>query len=573
MPAVTITPADLPLAQLWHWEAARGAQACMVQPLGAGQVQTLSWAQAADEVRRLAGWLQAQGWPAGSRVAILGKNSAHWLLADLGIWAAGHVSVPIYPTLGARELRHVLAHCEARACFVGKLDSTQALLQDGAPDLPLVRLPLAPPLPGALDWAALRELHPPLAGQPTRAADELATLIYTSGTTGEPKGVMLSFGALAWTLGCALTRRPLGPAERFISYLPLAHIAERMLIELSGLRSGGQIFFAESLDSFVADLQRARPTVFLSVPRLWIKFQQGVNAKLPPPRLARLLRLPLIGRLVRRRVLAGLGLDECRIAITGGAPMPGECLAWWCALGLDLVEVYGLTEVCGLTHGVPPGQCRPGTVGTAYDGVQSRLDPTSGEVQVRSPGLMLGYFKEPQASASALTPDGWLRTGDQGRIEADGSLRITGRLVDSFKTTKGRFISPAAIEARLGEHPAIEACMVTGRGLDQPLGLVLLGASAAEAGRDALAQSLDAHLQAVNAGLQSHERLSRLVLFTEPWTPDGGLVTPTMKIRRSAVDARLGALYPGWIEQPAPVVWAEQAGVRPPPGTPPHASY
>ena len=560
-----VPPDDLPLANLWRWEVERGPQPFLTQPLGGGALQTLTWAQAADEVRRLAAWLQAQGWPAGSRVAILGKNSAHWLLADLAIWAAGHVSVPVYPTLGAADLAHILNHSEARACFVGKLDGTQALLAGAPPGLPLVRLPLAPPLTGragVLDWAVLGPAQKPLTGQPVRAAGDVATLIYTSGTTGAPKGVMLSFGALAWTLNCAMTRGQLGPADRFISYLPLAHIAERMMIELGGVRSGGQVFFAESLDTFVTDLQRARPTLFLSVPRLWIKFQQGVQAKLPQPKLARLLGMPLVGRLVRRKVLSGLGLDRCRIAITGGAPMPGECLGWWRALGLELVEVYGLTEVCGLSHGTPRGQFMPGDVGTTYAGVQSRVDGRTGEVQIKSPGQMLGYFKDAEATADSLTPDGWLRTGDQGEFSPDGRLRITGRLVDTFKTTKGRFITPAGIEAPLCRHADIEAGAVTGRGLDQPLGLVLLGVEAAAraaepAGRAALTQSLGAHLAAVNAGLDNHERLSRLVVFTSAWTPEGGLVTPTMKLRRREVDARFEANYPLWAARPEVVIWAD----------------
>ncbi len=559
---LSIRPADLPLASLWRWEADRGAQVFMTQPVGGGAVQTLTWGQAADEVRRMAAWLQAQAWPAGSRVAILGKNSAHWMLADLAIWAAGHVSVPVYPTLGTQALAHVLEHSEARACFVGKLDSTQALLEGRPAGLPLITLPLAPPLPGALAWATLCAAHAPLRGQPTRLPDELATLIYTSGTTGEPKGVMHSFGALAWTLDCALQRRALRADERFLSYLPLAHIAERMLIEQGGLRSGGQIFFAESLDTFMADLQRARPTIFLSVPRLWLKFQQGVGDKLPAATLARLLRVPLLGRLMARKVLTGLGLDRCRIAITGAAPMPGGCLGWWRALGLDLVEVYGLTETCGLTHGTPPGSFMPGTVGTVYAGVHSRIDADTGEIQVRSPGLMLGYFKQPEATAQVMTTDGWLRTGDQGRVEADGSLRVTGRLVDTFKTSKGQFIAPALIEGRLATHPDIETCMVTGWGLDQPLGLVLLSPAAVQrasdpAQRATLLQSLGEHLLALNAKLNRHEQLCCLALLSTPWTPESGLVTPTLKIRRAQVDATFSGRYRAWAAGPDAVVWAE----------------
>ncbi|MFZ3219484.1 MAG: AMP-binding protein, partial [Rhodoferax sp.] len=469
---ITVTPDDLPLQCLYRWERERSDRIYLTQPMGGGTVQDLSWSQAADQVRRMAGWLQAQGWPAGSRVAIIGKNSAHWVLADLAIWMAGHVSIPIYPTFNAEALSYILKHSESRACFVGKMDdSTQ--LQAGVPaGVTLIALPLAPALP-ALQWNTLLAQNPPVPGMPVRDPDDVGTIIYTSGTTGKPKGVVHTFRAMAWAVTSGTQRVRMNSSDRFISYLPLAHVAERMLIEQGSLRYGSHIFFAETLDTFLQDLQRARPTIFFSVPRLWVKFQQGIHAKIPAHKLQTLLGLPVVGWLVRRKILKGLGLDQCGLAAGGAAPMPPDVLQWYRNLGLDLIEVYGMTENCGASHSTLPGSLQTGSVGLPYTGVESRIDPETGEILMRSPALMQGYYREPEQTAAALTADGWLRTGDKGSIDADGFLRITGRVKDIFKTSKGKYVAPAPIEDLLVLHPDIEACAVTGAEYSQPIGLVM----------------------------------------------------------------------------------------------------
>ncbi|MBC7434876.1 MAG: AMP-binding protein [Bdellovibrionales bacterium] len=556
-----ITSDDLPLERFYRWERERAGKVYLVQPLGGGAVSEITWRQAGDEVRRMAAWMLAQGWPPGSSVAILGKNSAHWILADMAIWMAGHVSVPIYPTFNAQALRYILEHSEARACFIGKLDDASSL-QTGVPaGLPLIALPLSPPVMGTQAWTALATATAPLQGEPVRGADELCTLIYTSGTTGNPKGVMHRFGAIAWSLKTAVRRLKMSSEDRFISYLPLAHVAERMVVEQASIYYGSQIFFAESLDTFVQDLHRARPTVFFSVPRLWVKFQQGVSAKMPPKKLQRLLRIPIISGLVRKKVLAALGLDQCNLAAGGAAPMPPDVLRWYRALGLDLVEVYGMTENCGVSHATLPGTSHPGSVGLPYDGVESRIDPTTGEIQMRSPGLMLGYYRDPEQTAASYTPDGWLRTGDKGQVDAEGLLRITGRVKDLFKTSKGKYVAPAPIEDLLVNHPDVEACVVTGANFTQPLALVMLSAaavarSATLEGRLAQTISLEEHLTAVNEHLEAHEKLGCLMVMTTPWTPENGLVTPTMKIKRNRIEEAFGGLYENAMSQKKPVVWA-----------------
>ncbi len=556
---ITVSPGDLPLQCLYRWERERSQQIYLTQPTGGGAVQDITWGQAGDQVRRMAGWLQAQGWPAGSRVAIIGKNSAHWILADLAILMAGYVSVPIYPTFNGEALSYILKHSEARACFVGKMDEVSNLQTGIAADLPLIALPLAPAIK-ALQWNDLLAQSSPLQGSPAPDPGSICTIIYTSGTTGQPKGVVHTFNTIAWGITSATRRVRMSSDDRFISYLPLAHVAERMLIEQASLRYGGHIFFAENLDTFVQDLQRARPTIFFSVPRLWVKFQQGVHAKMPAAKLRRLLGLPLIGWLVRRKILKGLGLDQCRIAAGGAAPMPADVLQWYRDLGLDLIEVYGMTENCAISHATLPGSPKTGTVGLPYEGVEQRIDPENGEIQMRCPALMRGYYKQPEQTAATMTEDGWLRTGDKGTIDRDGYLSITGRVKDIFKTSKGKYVAPAPVEDLLVMHPDVEACLVTGANLAQPLALLMLSADAvarcaSQESKQELTESLKLHLKSVNARLEPHEKLACLAVVTTPWTPENGFVTPTLKVKRRRVEEAYADQYEIWCTRAEPVVW------------------
>jgi long-chain acyl-CoA synthetase len=455
-----------------------------------------------------------------------------------------------------------LTHSEAKACFIGKLDGWEHMKPGVPADLPCLSYPLSPQdavkaYPG---WDAVCKDNPPLSGKPVREAQDLATLIYTSGTTGMPKGVMHSFSNFAWALDAGIGRLPMGIDDRMLSYLPLAHVVERVLVEHGWLRTGLQVYFAESLDTFAADLQRARPTIFFSVPRLWVKFQQGVHHKMPPAKLNRLLSIPILGGIVRRKVLKALGLDQCRIAAGGAAPMPMALLQWYSKLGLHINEGYGMTENLAVSHITEPGKNQQGSVGPAYDGVEHRIDSQTGEIQMRSPALMLGYFKEPEKTREAMTEDGWLRTGDKGRIDAQGILYITGRVKDLFKTGKGKYVAPAPIEDKLVMNPFVEACCVTGANLGQPLALLMLNPEAAKkvqsaAGKSEVEASMAEHLQHINDTLDPHEQLDCLVLMTEPWSVENDLITPTFKVKRNRVEDLFAKNYESWAGSRKKVIW------------------
>lgn len=560
----TISPDMLALQRLYYWEKTAPTRVALTQPMGGGVVKDYTWGQVADEVRRMATYLKAQGWEPGTKVAILSKNCAWWMMSDLAIWMAGHVSVPLYPTLAAETVRQILTHSEAKACFIGKLDGWEHMKPGVPDDMPCLSYALSPDdaIKSYTGWDAVCKDNQPLSGNPVRESDDMATLIYTSGTTGMPKGVMHSFGNFAWALDAGIRRLPMGADDRMLSYLPLAHVVERVLVEHGWLRTGMRVYFADSLDTFAADLQRARPTIFFSVPRLWVKFQQGVHHKMPPAKLNRLLSIPILGGIVRRKVLKALGLDQCRIAAGGAAPMPVALLQWYSKLGLNINEGYGLTENLAVSHITEPGKNQQGSVGPAYDGVEHRIESKTGEIQMRSPAVMQGYFKEPEKTRETMTKDGWFRTGDKGRIDPQGILSITGRVKDLFKTGKGKYVAPAPIEDKLMTHEAVEACVVTGANLGQPLGMVMLSAEymgrvSDAAARSELEQSLAAHLQSINAKLDPHERLQCVVVAAAPWTVENDLITPTFKVKRNRIEDLYAKNYERWESSGKKVIWQE----------------
>jgi long-chain acyl-CoA synthetase len=542
----------------------RGDERFITQPMGGGEANNKYWTfnETLAEAQLMAGYIESLNLSPKSQIAICSKNCAWWVIADLAIWMSGHVSVPIYPTLTEETTKYCLEHSESKLCFVGKLDDAPwKTMKGGFPaDLNTISFPLCPDNAAQKTWDECMKEASPIKTMVKRTLEEMATIIYTSGSTGEPKGVMTSFKAMVDTTKGLLKVIRVTVKDRYLSYLPMAHGMERWCGECVPLYSGIQLFFAESLATFVDDLNRARPTVFVSVPRLWTKFQSGVFTKMPEKKLKTLLSIPIINWMVRRKILKGLGLDQVRFAGSGSAPIPKQLLEWYHKLGLDILEGYGMTENFNYSHMSMPGKQRVGYVGNVYSDVEQRI-AEDGEIQVKGPGNMMGYFKNEEATKETITEDGWIRTGDKGELDETGRLKITGRTKEIFKTSKGKYVAPAPIESEFIANHLVEMACVSGRAQPQPHAIIQLTeghkkeAAKGEAERENLGKELEALLAAVNPKLDGHEHLDFLVIVKEDWLPENGFLTPTQKIKRSTIEGTYETRVEEWYSEKKKVIW------------------
>ncbi|MBY6069887.1 AMP-binding protein [Marinobacter sp. MA] len=552
------TTNKLPLDMVYHWEKAKANSVYMTQPIGGGKTVDYTWGRAVDEARRMASYLKSLNLPEKSRIGLISKNCAHWIMTDWAIWMAGHISVPLYPTLNADTVNYILNHAECEVVFVGKLDDWD-MMKPGVPEsVRCISFPLSPPNDFET-WDDIVAKYPPLEENVQRDANELATIVYTSGSTGKPKGVMLSFYNMAYAAEGGMEVLGVGSDERMLSYLPLAHVFERTFVELASLYAGFHLYFAESLDTFVQDLQRAQPTLFLSVPRLWVKFQHGVLQKLPKKKLDRLMKIPVVNKLIKKKILKGLGLDKVKLAGSGSAPLASDVLDWYRNLGLELLEGYGMSENFAYSHMSKPGRSRTGYVGESAPGVETRISP-EGEIQIKSPATMMGYYKDEEKTREAFTEDGFLKTGDKGEIDEMGRLKITGRIKEIFKTSKGKYIAPAPIENRLMSHDAIEMVCVSGANQTQPHALVMLGEEARpkmadEAFRNEIEESFKKLIADVNKTVDPHEQLAFITVVSDEWSIENSFLTPTMKLKRNVVEDAYQEKVDKWYAQRQPVIW------------------
>lgn len=522
----------------------------MTQPMGGDKdnLKTWTFAQVLDQAKRMAAYLESQDFPAKSQIAICSKNCAWWIMADLAIWFAGHVTVPIYPTLTADTVSYILEHSESKLLFVGKLDvAPWKEMVNGVPEgFPTVSFPLCPEGEYGAKWDDAVKANEPIAEVAVRDEDDMATIVYTSGSTGRPKGVVHSFKTMMVPTEGLVKLLSATPKDRLLSYLPLAHGMERWCAECSSLVVGFQLFFADALQTFVQDLQRARPTLFLSVPRLWTKFQQGVHQKMPPSKLNFLLKVPIINGIVKKKLLKGLGLDSVRFAGSGSAPIPKELLQWYRTLGLNLLEGYGMTENFNYSHINKPGRTKVGFVGEPYDDVQQRINPEDGEIQVKTPGAMVCYYKNEEATKETITADGYIRTGDKGELDPQGRLKITGRIKEIFKTSKGKYVAPAPIENHLINHPRVELACVGGSAFPQPHAVLQLSEASREDDEAVVQKDLEALLQKINPMLDQHEQLQFVVVVKDEWLPENGFLTPTQKIKRNKIEETYSSHNEEW---------------------------
>jgi len=521
------------LELLYHWEQIAPDRVYLRQ-LEGGEFIDFTWAQFADRVRRLAAWLRTQGYSDGMRVAIYSKNTYDWMVCDLAIAMASCVSVPLYAGQAAEQISFILDHSRCELAFVGKLDDARSWLEGCPAHIRQVAM-YGCELALEDSTGAIHDSTGPLQGQPVLPADALSSIVYTSGTTGTPKGVMITVDMMTALDSADINPFEVGPDDRMISYLPLAHIAERVLVEGSSLVHGYSVGFAESTESFIHDLHKIQPTIFFSVPRLYTKFKQGIEARIPPALIAVIRRTPLLRELLGKFIRKQLGFSAVRAFIVGAAPTPPEVLHWYKTLGMPLLQGYAMTENMSYAVGATSPDYPEKSVGKTFPGVEVKI---SGEEEIlfRGPTIMRGYYLEPEKTAETVI-DGWLHTGDSGHLDAEGYLYVTGRISETFKTAKGKFINPTVVENRFGDQSLLEQLCIIGLGMVHPV----LVATASELGRamqrDGFAESVKALVEDVNVQCESHQKMAAVLISDVDWSPENGLLTPTLKLRRKQIDA------------------------------------
>lgn len=540
---------------LYHWEKERPHQVYLRQPFG-DSFRDYTWKEVGDQVRRVSAYLRSLNLPPQSNIGLVSKNCAEWIIADLAIMMAGHVSVPFYATLTADQLQQVLTHSGCSVLFVGKLDDWSGMKKGVSSAIKCISFPVYNPDPEHIQWNDVLANHAPISDNPTPQPEDLFSIIYTSGTTGNPKGVMVTHRAVSEAVGRTkdILRYDV-PNPRFFSYLPLCHIAERNIIEATSLGTGGTVYFAESLDTFAKNLAAASPTHFLAVPRIWTKFQLGILAKMPQKKLDMLLKIPVLSGIVKKKIRKGLGLNEAQLVLTGAAPMPISLIRWFRRLGITIQEAYGMTENLGAVCMMPHDTPKDGSVGKIYPGMEVVIAEGTGEILTRSPWNMLGYYREPSLTADTIDSEGWIHTGDVGEVDEDGYLKITGRVKEMYKTSKGEYVAPSQIEFGFADNKMIEQICVVGQNLPQPIALVVLSEMAQKFDKDTINQSLNSTLSDLNPRLKTYERVQKIVIIKGTWTVDNNMLTPTMKTKRNVIEKNYAPMMEPWYETKESIIW------------------
>ena len=565
-----------------------------------GTWQPLSYADLLQQVRHVSLGLGTLGVRAGDRVAILSENRPEWAIADYACLAARCPDVPVYPTLPASQVRHILRDSGAVAIFVSSAEQ-RAKVDEIRSELPGLRHVIAMNADAAggdaLSFADVRQAGSAVTGRDeawkelalAAGPDDLATLIYTSGTTGEPKGVMLTHGNIASNVEGGLQRLPLQDTDECLSFLPLSHIFERMAGHFCMMQSGAVINYATSMDTVAAEMGEVHPTVVLSHPRLYEKvYARVLESALggSPIKKQLFFWAKRVGEqwveytLGQRRVPAWLGLryrvasflvfaklrarvgGRIRFFVSGGAPLSADIAKFFYAAGLPVLEGYGLTETSPVIAVNGTDALKLGTVGKPLDNVEVEIAP-DGEILTRGPHVMKGYFNKPEATAEAIDERGWLHTGDIGMLDAQGFLRITDRKKDIIVTAGGKNIAPQPIENQTKTSKFVSNAVMLGDRRKFPIMLIVPNQGQLEAWAErkgvhaeswvALLASpevqakMDRELKRVLRDRAHFEMPKKLLLLPEDFSIESGDLTPTLKVRRRVVEKRfakeIDALY------------------------------
>ncbi|PAR35249.1 AMP-binding protein [Vibrio metoecus] len=545
-----------PNEMLLRWAQERPNEVYLKQIINRKFVE-FTYADVADQALRLVSALRGLGAEPGDRIALISKNCAEWFICDLALMLGDYISVPIFPTAGSETIDYCLEHSESKILIVGKLDDNKATTQvlTNRPNLLSIALPYPSAAQCQYEYRTLLKQHQPSTERPNHFDEKVMSLVYTSGTSGLPKGAMLTYGAFTWSAQQLINHIGIEEGDRLFSYLPLAHITERVYIFGSSILGGVPTAFPESLDTFIEDVKMHRPTLFISVPRLWTLFQQRIQDKLPQKKLNILLKIPFINSLIKRKLADGLGLDQARVLGCGSAPVSPALLEWYHSVGLNITEAWGMTESFAYsTLNYPFRADKIGTVGNAGPGIELKIAEDE-EILVRSKGLFAGYYKNDTATAESFNDDGWLHTGDIGFIDSEGYLTIQGRKKDTFKTAKGKFVAPVPIEKKLFEYSRVEMMCLIGSGLPAPI-LLVIPHQFPDFDRARYERTVQKVITRMNKELESHEQIKGVLMIKDPWSIDNDILTPTLKIKRHVLEKKYHDVGQDWPKGQL-VVWEE----------------
>ena len=548
--------------KFYDWEEKFKDKPFLRQPFGESW-EEYTWGETGQLARRLATGLKSLGLKKGSHIGLISKNCREWIIADLAIIMAGYVSVPFFPNLKSTEIKSLIEFGEVSALFVGKLENWEEMKNGVDKDLPIIAFPHYENnsiVSEGFQWDEFISKFEPQRENYHPNLDDIWTIIFTSGTTGNPKGVVLSF-KINQSTDVMYTKNynPLcvdfGGNNSFFSYLPLNHIAERIAIEFTAFKNGGVISFTESIDTFVKNLSEVQPSVFFGVPRIYTKFQLGILSKFNQKKLDILLAIPLLSNIIKKKLKKALGLYHAKVVVSGAAAMQIAQRNWFRKIGVNITIGYGMTENCAITTQLPGSNfTKPGSVGKVQPQVEIKIDDSNEEVLMRGPYMMLGYFNDKIITNNTIK-DGWLHTGDKGRIDSDGYLYITGRVKDTFKTSKGEFIDPGKIEAMFGEVDFFDQICVVGLGIPQPIMLVNISEVGKKLEKNDLENKLTEKLNSVNEQSFNYKKVAKIIICKDLWTPENEILTPTMKIKRGNVDKFYQDNYLDWYNNSKKIVW------------------
>ncbi len=548
--------------KFYDWEEKFKDKPFLRQPFG-DSWEEYTWGETGQFARRLATGLKSLGLKKGSHVGLISKNCREWIIADLAIIMAGYVSVPFFPNLKSTELKSLIEFGEVSALFVGKLENWEEMKNGVDTDLPIIAFPNYENnsiVNEGFQWDEFISKFEPQRENYHPNLDDIWTIIFTSGTTGNPKGVVLSFGINQST--DMLYKKNYNPLcvdfdgnNSFFSYLPLNHIAERIALEFTAFKNGGVISFSESINTFLKNLSEVQPSVFFGVPRIYTKFQLGILSKFSQRKLDILLSIPFISKIIKKKLKSALGLSNAKAVVSGAAALQIALRNWYKKIGVNITVGYGMTENCAITTQLPGDNfSKIGSVGKVQPNVEIKIDNDNEEVLMRGPFVMHGYYND-KSLTNKTVKDGWLHTGDKGRIDSDGYLFITGRVKDTFKTSKGEFIDPAKIEALFGEVDFFDQICVVGLGIPQPIMLVNISEVGKKLQKNDLENKLNEKLNSVNEQSFNYKKVAKIIICKDLWTPENEILTPTMKIKRGNIDKLYQDNYLAWFNNSKKIVW------------------